>query len=853
MRKKYLSALLFGALLFASAGTFTSCKDYDDDINNLQEQINTINTTLADLKNQISDKGVSSVTFDEATGVLTVVDGNGTNTYKITTDAAEAVNIEIKDGHLYVDGEDKGVVGGGSVVTVDENGVLNIDGEPAGLEVGSKVVIAEVAGTYQLTVDGQTITLPTATSVGLTEISNAGNNWTINNNYAWASATTDIEWDGPMGDVKTGDLLIGGLASSYVKVTPISYDLGAQELSLIDQYGGKAPVKITAYGLPQAGVTSRASSHNGIWMLTLAMDDTVTAENIATAFTKKVNGVDMNLKYALAVNGVAMTGYDYVIDTQTESESKANVAINKDNLDVVSTSTGAYNYVAIGGDVLYLAGVDINRVVDSYIKFEGLAASQAEAMGVTAEGMQITAPATAAGKSITGVSVYILDVTGKITKKEVDLNIASSSASTTETASPVAIKITTDNTFTIDLGTIFQNLDANIVLNAKYANLTTVDRNFFAQRVSDNHVTGLVANSSGIKFKKSDNKDVTFGQDLRSVTKAVVTLPIDSCCNYRSGATDIANIYGAFNLELTLNDNLGNELKKIVVPVTVSKPEFSDYYTENNYAGWENGTAKHVLTDIKSVSLSNQLFNINKKSDGQTDMITGQPSYTVTYTGYDNKEQKNINFTAVNLTDDTYKVLKADGHLYDLKVSSLKAKANKAVAHVKLTEANGELATAATDINVDKEFTLKLVSQFADVKVVYYNNNTVSDKAIVVDNLIAGYKNTAATDEAANYNGLAFQYGTANLEVKKNASASTSYKLNGFSILTATNITAAANNNQVKVAVSKSGTSLGGTPVFATSGVTITDLNAGEGGKLTFTFVDDQGIKTTASIDYIKQ
>ena len=32
MRKKYLSALLFGALLFASAGTFTSCKDYDDDI-----------------------------------------------------------------------------------------------------------------------------------------------------------------------------------------------------------------------------------------------------------------------------------------------------------------------------------------------------------------------------------------------------------------------------------------------------------------------------------------------------------------------------------------------------------------------------------------------------------------------------------------------------------------------------------------------------------------------------------------------------------------------------------------------------------------------------------------------------
>ena len=39
MRKKYLSALLFGVLLVTSAGTFTSCKDYDDDINNLQEQV----------------------------------------------------------------------------------------------------------------------------------------------------------------------------------------------------------------------------------------------------------------------------------------------------------------------------------------------------------------------------------------------------------------------------------------------------------------------------------------------------------------------------------------------------------------------------------------------------------------------------------------------------------------------------------------------------------------------------------------------------------------------------------------------------------------------------------------------
>lgn len=35
---------MFGALLFASAGTFTSCKDYDDDINNLQSQVDKLAT-----------------------------------------------------------------------------------------------------------------------------------------------------------------------------------------------------------------------------------------------------------------------------------------------------------------------------------------------------------------------------------------------------------------------------------------------------------------------------------------------------------------------------------------------------------------------------------------------------------------------------------------------------------------------------------------------------------------------------------------------------------------------------------------------------------------------------------------
>ena len=52
MRRKFISALLFGALVAASTSTFVSCKDYDDDINGLQGQITANASTLEELVNE---------------------------------------------------------------------------------------------------------------------------------------------------------------------------------------------------------------------------------------------------------------------------------------------------------------------------------------------------------------------------------------------------------------------------------------------------------------------------------------------------------------------------------------------------------------------------------------------------------------------------------------------------------------------------------------------------------------------------------------------------------------------------------------------------------------------------------
>ena len=42
MKKNFLSPLLLFALTLGATSTFASCKDYDDDINGLREQINNL-------------------------------------------------------------------------------------------------------------------------------------------------------------------------------------------------------------------------------------------------------------------------------------------------------------------------------------------------------------------------------------------------------------------------------------------------------------------------------------------------------------------------------------------------------------------------------------------------------------------------------------------------------------------------------------------------------------------------------------------------------------------------------------------------------------------------------------------
>ena len=859
MNKKFLSAILFGALMVSSTGTFVSCKDYDDDIDNINKELTDIKSKLSDLESKVTTGGAYVTKIESVEGGLKVSVSDGTS-YNLTiagTPAGSTVVIDKTTGEISIDGTPTGFFAttgttpqGESTAPYVKDGFwyfyddatkafvkseYKASGNAWAVQKGDSVVlhIPNEAGVMQ------EITLPTSSSA-LTALNATPSNWTSGKNIAWSKAGADVTWAGKKGNVAAGQLLIGQLGSETATVTPASYDLGAQELTLVDIDGKTAPVTVTATAAEGDYVTDRAASPSGKWNLAIAMTDEVTADNIATAFTKKVNGVDKNVKYALAVNGTVMTGYEYVIDTQTVNESKTNTAYNKANIGLASAN------VALGTSTLSLNAATAAQAYDSYLTFEGASKTLAEAKGITVDGMNITVPATAAATPGLSVTVNILDITGKIAKKDVVLTIAGASVSETETVAPVSIKISTVNSFSVDLGTIFTNLDANIAQNADATKttVTTADGNFFALTSATSIGDGLykVAENTAIAFKKADGGAATIA--ARNAIKAVITLNYTGS-KYTTAAKDLANIYGTFNLTLTLKDAQGNELKKVIVPVTVSKPEFDDYYTANQYAGWNEGILSSVIDNSgnsPAFTMPTNLYTINKKADG-TGMTDVQPGYTYTYkkAAVDNSEVKEA--ASITFTD----VVK-DGFL---KTTDYKVKANKEVVTVNaLTGASN--AAADNTISVSKEFTMKLAPAFNKAKLVYYTNGVAGTVAAVnADGIIAAL----TEDKTANKpkNGLALQYGDEEIAVSTTAipaSASASNKLGGYQVSTAD----ATSGATIKVGFAKSAESAGGSVTLEAgdTGVKIIGLNAGQGGELVVTFTDYAGIKTQATIEYKK-
>lgn len=96
MRKKILSALLLGLFTVASTSTFVSCKDYDDDVKNLQDQITANDTNL---KKLVEDK-------------IALVNAEIEKTNKAISDAEKAYKAADEELQKKIDAANKAITDG---------------------------------------------------------------------------------------------------------------------------------------------------------------------------------------------------------------------------------------------------------------------------------------------------------------------------------------------------------------------------------------------------------------------------------------------------------------------------------------------------------------------------------------------------------------------------------------------------------------------------------------------------------------------------------------------------------------------------------------------------------------------
>ena len=343
MRKKYLSALLFGALLFASAGTFTSCKDYDDDINNLQTQITANADAIKKLQDMVGEgKWVTSVVGIENGIKVTMNDGSSTDILGI--DGEDGTVVTIIDGYWAFDGVKSeypatpGSAGEAHEIKISEDGYWMIWDTEKGEYVTTTYAVAPISaaknpadGSWTITIknaDGTTSSI-TIASAALTHIEvirdkhdDVYPNWM---DYNYGIVRTDVKW-GWNEDKVMGAGMYSKLGTDMLLLlNPAGVEGDTYKYTLKNSAGTEAPVTFFDTAEPYTGKPlARATSATALWTLPAHITKTE-----ANDIEKRRRDLYLNFKinddyyYDLAVEATSPEGgkvfSDYVSKVQLAS------------------------------------------------------------------------------------------------------------------------------------------------------------------------------------------------------------------------------------------------------------------------------------------------------------------------------------------------------------------------------------------------------------------------------------------------------------------------------------------------------------------------------------------------------
>jgi hypothetical protein len=298
-----------------STGTFVSCKDYDDDIDNLQEQINKL-ATKEDMTSQIATlQAALNTAAKDASDALTKATAAETAAKAAGDDAAAAKAAAEK-----------------SVAEAKAAAIEAAKAEVATAQAALEKIVADGLADNKTEMDKlrQEIAKATesveaiigniadmVTSVELVESYSATDGQGHDLGYSGRSLpmsfTTAYEKDNVF---ETGianaitfvkDTQVQTPSKFVIRVSPANAVLTPAMISLVNSQGQNLDDILTVKSVEKfTGLLSRASSNNGLWEVTVALKNYDKATYEAVAKTT-VGGVEKKILYAVQVNNTLST------------------------------------------------------------------------------------------------------------------------------------------------------------------------------------------------------------------------------------------------------------------------------------------------------------------------------------------------------------------------------------------------------------------------------------------------------------------------------------------------------------------------------------------------------------------
>ena len=586
MNKKFLSAILFGTLMVTSAGTFVSCKDYDDDIDNLQGQIDANKAGIEELKKLIGEGDyVTNVTKD-GDNIVVSFKNAGDKTIELKDEVGSICKVE--NGELYIDGKATGIkISADAPVTEFKPAVKVEDGKWAVLQADGTYKTTGIPATGVTVSGSQTegfiltfvnaegeetvIELPTAASrITSLSVANGAETTVKLNKYTFGiTAENKKAWEKATGKtVTSAKFIVADNAENKVsvRVNPVDVDATAIEFVAINGKNEVLPnVTFVANEDKNYATEVRAAYGNGLYHMTVKQF--TLADDKASDALDKAMANDKGY-YALTANKVYRAEYNMKFQIEAATAAIGDILVDDKEVEneAVTVDAGKAHSVTVENEEdlydLYLSASQED------IKLFGLEFDNEKGTFTITKTPDVV---TAANFDLT---VHTLDNSGKVAEKTITVTLSDVIVTDADYATRT-LAIVANNTedvskdknfFTADMATMTKALGNELdAWKRKVANASVA---FYSDAKCEKAVEG----DKGVvlTFVDAEGKELT-----ENAIKSAVDMKFAVTNATASKAFKVNTVYYA---KVTFTTTGDSELNSVVVPFKFTVPTLASMF-----------------------------------------------------------------------------------------------------------------------------------------------------------------------------------------------------------------------------------------------------------------------------------